>query len=269
MDTLVVSLLHALLTTSSDTDGLIARSPATVMILFGSLLSTVNFYNCERSAWIGLLVLSTLLTFLTVLGFAKLLYAISKVVKGIKSYRPYSIWGQSINGIRASYLPPLYLNSNMSDTFVRQAQYSTSTVDLSSDSDPALVAAHPAGRSPYGQFIVRPSSSDPASRNSTSPCSSSHLADLPFSFESLARPSFDSHTPSESTGEGGIVGSSTLRIAMQVEEADWSRRAAYGKSPTATLGEKEVRGAVVRIGGHLAGCLVSWVRPSFSNPEIR
>lgn len=148
---------------------------------------------------------------------------------------------------------------------MRETQYetSTSTNDLSSDEIPSTpVVVH--GRSPYGVFEV-PQSVDPLrpSIDSGSPShfSASHLADLPFSFESLPRPSFDSTTASESTGQGGIVGSSTLRIAMQVEEGDWSRRAAYGRSPTATLSEKEVRGAVVRIGGHLAGCLLSYVRP--------
>ena len=227
------------------------------MIVFGAVLSTVNWYNCERSSWIGLLVLSIVLPLSTTLAFAKLLYAISKVVKGIKSHRPYSIWGQSINTIRQSYLPPLYLNSNISDTFVRQAQYSTSTVDLSSDSDPASTRAVPAGRSPYGIFDG-PRSVDPQSDSGSVRYSQSHLADIPFSFESLPRPSFSSTVASENTGEGGIVGSSSLRIAIQQE--DWSRKAAYGRSSTATLSEREVRAAVVRTGGHLASSLFTWVR---------
>ncbi|SCZ90801.1 BZ3500_MvSof-1268-A1-R1_Chr1-3g02264 [Microbotryum saponariae] len=75
-------------------------------------------------------------------------------------------------------------------------------------------------------------------------------------FEELPRPSMSSIFPS-TCGEG-FVGGPAIRNAIVKEVWAGAPIPGSGHGPTVELSRKEARGALVRIGGHLAGCLVGF-----------
>ncbi|KAI5479176.1 hypothetical protein MNV49_004037 [Pseudohyphozyma bogoriensis] len=81
----------------------------------------------------------------------------------------------------------------------------------------------------------------------------------PMSFEELPRPSTSSlASGSTYLNAGGFVGSAATRQAIATS-ASWGTSTAPGSGgPKVVLSKREGRGAMIRIGGHLAGCLFGY-----------
>ncbi|SCV68714.1 BQ2448_835 [Microbotryum intermedium] len=82
-------------------------------------------------------------------------------------------------------------------------------------------------------------------------------------FEELPRPSMSSNLTS--TCGGGFVGGPAIRNAIVKEVWAGTPIPGSGHGPTVELSRKEALGALVRIGGHLAGCLLGF---AFTTPFL-
>lgn len=84
------------------------------------------------------------------------------------------------------------------------------------------------------------------------------------SFEDLPRPSFGSYASPMSTG--GLVGGTAVRQAISREVWGSERESPMpgSGSPKVELSQKEARGAVIRIGGHLLCSVFGYVSSPFS-----
>jgi hypothetical protein len=189
----------------------------------------------------------------------------------------------------ASFLPPLHSNfSGLSTSFIGTVGRSTSTVNVSTIHADILpfTSSHAPGVSyapssrhslddDFGLRDVR--SPTPGSiqgllngrRDSVSGVSSpaSTYTQTPrqddaheiITFEDMPRPSFGSYASASTYMTGGFVGGTAMRQAIVNEVWAGSQPPGSGHGPKVELSQKEARGALVRIGGHLSGCLLGYV----------
>lgn len=188
-----------------------------------------------------------------------------------------------------SFLPPLHSNfSGLSTSFIGTVGRSTSTLDLSTAREILPYASFDAPA--VGYAPSRPSVDEDRDFRSPTPGSShgllvhhnrSHVASSvsayssqtlranrrsstpdhhAISFEDFPRPSFGSYASASSYSHApGFVGGPAVRQAIAKEV--WGDTPPPGSGrPKVELSQRAARGAVIRIGGHLAGCLLGYVR---------
>lgn len=210
--------------------------------------------------------------------------------------------GSSAMRTLASYLPPYHLPyhsnfSSLSTSFIGTIGRSTSTLDLSVTSHDVL--PYTSSNAPgvgYAPSSRRPSidSDQSTLRDVRSPTPGSTMGLLAglrqsisnsrattpipsprfsvgsqdheiITFEEVElepRPSMGSFASASTFNAGGFVGGTAMRQAIVQEVWGSSPAPGTGHSPKVELSKKEARGAMVRIGGHLFGCLLGYVSVS-------
>ncbi|CEQ39014.1 SPOSA6832_00497 [Sporobolomyces salmonicolor] len=274
--------------------GSIVWGPALVIYAGGAGLASIARVD-SPPVWIGLAVWLTAVSAVVSLCFGRLLVAILRVRRISQREQAFSPWAREQEKVvSVNDLPyPAFLRthakfSDLSTNFVNAIGRSSSSVNLSnshtvipfaSDSRSAVSYApsRPSGdgdeieefdfprefRSPtpgstHG-LLDRSTKSALLSCSTEKPRSSGEHEVL--SFEGVSRPSIgESITSRASTylAPGGFIGNSVVRQAI-IRDA-WGDQSppGTGHSPKVELSDREARGAMVRIGGHLFGSLLGY-----------
>ncbi|GAA5870187.1 hypothetical protein JCM1840_001586 [Sporobolomyces johnsonii] len=271
--------------------------PALVVVAGGAGLASIAPVDSPH-VWIGLAVWLTAVSAVVSLCFGRLLMAILRVRRIAQREQVFSPWAREQEKVvSVNDLPyPAFLRSHpkfsdLSTNFVNAIGRSSSSVNLpishtvipfASDSRSAVSYApsrpscdgdeveefdfqrefrSPTPGSTHG-LLDRSTTSvldSNLSRSTAKPRTSEEHEVL--SFEGVSRPSIgESITSRASTylAPGGFIGNSAVRQAI-IRDA-WGDQSppGTGHSPKVELSDREARGAIVRIGGHLFGSLLGY-----------